>query len=168
MCDNALVEYRYPVGKRVSDSLVGLLSMLGSGYVIGASIVILVDPESVGSSGPLIGRSILVFCMGAGLAYVTFIYARRAFADRLIVASDGLVSRESWRTRVRTTTIPWPSVMSFTVKTSSNWGYRHTVYAILVTGQQVRLPSTARAGKAATAAIAAELTTKLREHRHES
>jgi hypothetical protein len=160
------VEYRYPVSKRVSDSLVGLLSMLGSAYVIGASIVILVDPRSVGSTGPLVGRSILVFCVGAGLAYTTFLYARRAFTDRLIVASDGLVSRESRMTRVRTTTIPWPSIRSFTVKTSGNWGYRHTVYAILFTGQLIRLPSTARAGKAATAAIAAELTAKLREHQN--
>lgn len=170
MCDNAPVEYRYPVGKRVGDSLASLVAVLGSAYLTVASIIILIDPASVGSAGPLIGRSALVFCLGAGLAYAGFIKARRVITDRLIVASDGLVSRESWRTRVRTTTIPWSSVTSFAVRTSLYWGYweyQHAVYAILDTGQQVRLPCTTRSGKAATAAIAAELTAKLREHHSE-
>jgi hypothetical protein len=161
---DAPVKYRYPVGKRVGDSLAGVLAVLGGVFLIVESIVIGVDPESVGSAGPVVGRSVLVFCLGAGLAYAGFVYARRVISDRLIVASDGLVCRAGSWARTRATTIPWSSVTSFAVKTSQYQAYRHAVYAILNTGQQVRLPCTARSRRPAAAAIARELAAELREH----
>jgi hypothetical protein len=166
MCNDAPMEYRYSVGKRVGDSLVGVTWALGSAFGIGTSIVILVDPAAVGSGGPLVGRFVLVFCLGVGMAYMALVYARRVFGDRLIVADDGLVCREGSRTRTRTTTIPWSSVTSFTVLTSgppANWRF---VCANLRTGRRVRLPCTARAGRggaAAAAAIAEALTAELRD-----
>lgn len=158
------VEYRYSAGKRVGDSLVSVVWVLGGAFLIVSGIIILVDPASVGSAGPLAGRAVLVFSIGAGMAYVGFVCARGVIADRLIVTSDSLVCRESGWIGARTTTIPWSSVGSFMVKTSGSRAYRHAVYAVLDTGQQVRLPCTARSGQAAAATIAGELTTKLREH----
>jgi hypothetical protein len=142
---------------------------LGSAFATGIGIFILVDPASVGfgSAGPLVGRSVLVFCLGAGMAYMAFVYARHVFGDRLIVADDGLVCREGSRIRTRTTTIPWSSVTSFTVLTSGLPARWRAVYAILRTGQRVRLPCTARSGRAGTAAVAAiaeALTATLRDH----
>jgi hypothetical protein len=100
MCNDAPMEYRYSVGKRVGDSLVGVVWALGSAFAIGIGVFILVDPASVGfgSAGPLVGRSVPVLCLGAGMAYMAFVYARRVFGDRLIVADDGLVCREGNRT----------------------------------------------------------------------
>jgi hypothetical protein len=169
MCNDAPMEYRYSVGKRVGDSLVGVTWALGSAFAIGTSIFILVDPASVGfgSAGPLVGRFVLVFCIGVAMAYMALVYARRVFGDRLIVADDGLVCREGSRTRTRTTTIPWSSVTSFTVLTSGPPAHWRAVYATLRTGQRVRLPCTARSGRAgaaAAAAIAEALTAKLRDH----
>lgn len=169
MCNDAPMEYRYSVGKRVGDSLVGVLWALGSAFGFGISIFMLVDPASMGfgSAGPLVGRCVIVCCIGLGMVYMAFVYARRVFGDRLIVADDGLVCREGSRTRTRTTTIPWSSVTLFTVLTSglpANWRF---VCANLRTGQRVRLPCTARSGRAGTAAaaaIAAELTAELRDH----
>ena len=167
MCNDAPMEYRYSVVKRVGDSLVGVLWALGSAFAIGTSIIILVDPAAVGSAGPLVGRFVLEFCIGVGMVYMAFVYARRVFGDRLIVADDGLVCREGSRTRTRTTTIPWSSVAAFTVLTSGPPARWRAVYAILRTGQRVRLPCTARSGRggtAAAAAIAEALTAKLRDH----
>ena len=159
MCHYVPVEVRNPVGRRVGDSLVGLVSGLGGALGIASGVIILVDPASLGSAGPLVGRAVLAFCIGAGLAYVGFVHARSVIADRLIVTSDGLVCRVTRWTSVRTVTIPWSSVTSFTVKTSNSRAYRFAVYAILDTGRPVRLPPTARSGQAAAAAIAGELTT---------
>ena len=158
MCDDVPVEYRYSAGKRVGDSVIGAVWLLGGAFSIAASIIILVDPASVGSAGPLVGRSALVFFPGAGMAYVGFVYARSVIVDRLIVTSDGLVCRAGGWTRVQSLTIPWSAITSFTVKTSSSRAYRHAVYAILATGQQVGLRCTKRSGQAAAAAIAQELT----------
>lgn len=91
-----------------------------------------------------------------------FALIRKAISDRLVVTGDGLVSREGRLISMRATTIPWSSVTSFTVK---GLGSRHAVvYAILNSGQQVKLSGTARRQAAAAATIAEELTTKLREH----
>jgi hypothetical protein len=72
---------------------------------------------------------------------------------------DGLVCRLTGWTSVRTLTIPLSSVTSFTVGTSNSRAYRFAVYATLDTGRRVRLPPTARSGRAAAATIAGELTT---------
>jgi hypothetical protein len=159
MCDDVPVEYRCSAGQRVGDSLIGVMWVLGGAFFIVGSIIILVDPASVGSAGPLVGRFVLVFCLGAAMAYVGFVYARSVIADRLIVTSAGLAYRESGWTRTRATTISWSAVTSFAVKSSGSRAYRYAVYAILATGQQVRLPCTARSGQAAATAIAEELTT---------
>lgn len=158
MCDHVPVEVRNSVGRRVGDSLVGLVSGLGGALGIVAGVIILVDPASVGSAGPLAGRAVLVFSLGAGLSYVGFLHARIVIADRLIVTSDDLVCRVTGWTSVRTLTIPLSSVTSFTVGTSNSRAYRYAVYATLDTGRRVRLPPTARSGQAAAATIAGELT----------
>jgi hypothetical protein len=159
MCHYVPVEVRNPVGRRVADSLVGLMFGPGGALGIVGGVIILADPASVGSAGPLVGRAVLVFCIGAGMAYVGFVYGRIVIADRLIVTSDGLVCRVTGWTSVRTLTIPLSSVTSFTVGTSNSRAYRFAVYATLDTGRRVRLPPTARSGQAAAAAIAGELTT---------
>jgi hypothetical protein len=159
MCDDVPVEIRPSVGKRVGDSLIGALWLLGGAFSIATGIILAVDPASVGSAGPLAGRSALAFCAGAAMAYVGFVYTRSVITDRLIVTSNGLVCRAGGWTRARTTTIPWSTVTSFTVKTSSSRGYRHAVYAVLATGQQVGLTCTKRSGQAAATTIARELTT---------
>lgn len=79
--------------------------------------------------------------------------------QRLTVTGDGLVCRESsYSPRVRTTTIPWSQVTSFTVNTgASRSSDRYFVSAILTTGQQVHLAGTGRARRAAAVKIANEL-----------
>jgi hypothetical protein len=51
MCNDPPMEYRYSVGKRVGDSLVGVTWALGSAFAIGTSVIVLVDPGAVGSTG---------------------------------------------------------------------------------------------------------------------
>jgi hypothetical protein len=91
MCHYVPVEVRNSVGQHLADSLVGLVFGLGGAFLIVGGVIILVDPASMGSAGPFVGRAVLVFCIGAGMAYVGFVYGRSVIADRLIVTSDGLV-----------------------------------------------------------------------------
>jgi hypothetical protein len=87
---------------------------------------------------------------------------RRAIGDRLAVTGDGLVSREARLISVRATTIPWSSVKSFAVLGAGSRS--SVVYAILNSGQQVKLSCTERWQWDAATMIAEKLTTKLREH----
>jgi len=159
MCDYVPVEIRNSAGRRAGDGLVSLVSVLGGAFLIVAGVIILADPASVGSAGPPVGRSVLVLCGGAGLAYVGFVRARSVISDRLVVTRESLVCQVTGWTGVRTTTIPLSSVTSFTVKTSNSRACRHAVYAVLDSGRPVRLPPTAREKQAAAATIAGELTT---------
>jgi hypothetical protein len=159
MCDYVPVEIRNSAGQRVGDSLVGLVAVLGGTFLIVAGVIILADPASIGSAGPPAGVSVLLLCVAAGLTYVGFVRARSVISDRLIVTRESLICRVTGWTGMRTVTIPLSSVTSFTVKTSNSRAYRHAVYAVLDSGQQVRLPPTAREKQAAAAAIAGELTT---------
>lgn len=172
MCHDVRMEYRYSAGRRVSDSLLGLIGVLTWAFIMVVCIMTFVDPEAIGSPGERVNiGSVALFCIlvcaGTGLAYRGVWLARSAITDHLVVTSDGLVSREVGLIRVRATTIPWSSVTSFTVTGSGPRGYRQVVQAILDSGQQVKLPGTARMRVAAAATIAEELTTKLREHRHD-
>jgi hypothetical protein len=159
MCDYVPVEIRNSAGRRVGDSLVSLVSLLGGAFLIVAGVIILADPASIGSAGPPAGVSVLLLCVAAGLTYVGFVRARSVISDRLIVTRESLVCRVMGWTGMRTTTMPLSSVTSFTVKTSDSRAYRHAVYAGLDSGRQVRLPPTAREKQAAAATIAGELTT---------
>jgi hypothetical protein len=158
MCDYVPVEVRNSAGLRAGNSLTSLVCVLGGAFLIVAGVIILVDPASVGSAGPLVGRSLLVLSIGAGMAYVGFVLARSVIINRLVVTRESLVCRVAGWTSVRTMTIPLSSVTSFTVKTSDSNTYRHAVYAILDTGRQVWLSPTARSDKAAAATIAGKLT----------
>jgi hypothetical protein len=68
----------------------------------------------MGTAGPFAGRAVLVFCIGAGMAYVGFVYGRSVIADRRIVTSDCLVCRVTgWKiarelTTFGSTTAPGP------------------------------------------------------------
>jgi hypothetical protein len=165
MCDDARMEYRYPVGRRVADSLVGLMPILLSAFLIVLLIMAFVDPLPINSHGIRGVVTRVVFSIGllpaAGLGCAGFALIRKAIGDRLVVTGDGLISREARLISVRATTIPWSSVTSFTVK---GLGRSAVVHAILDPGQQVKLSGTARRQVAAAATIAEELTTKLREH----
>jgi len=159
MCDYVPVEIRSSAGRRLGDSVVSLVCLLGGAFLIVAGVIILADPASIGSAGPPVGRSVLVLCGAAGLAYVGFVHVRSVISDRLIVTRESLVCRVMGWTGMRTMTIPLSSVTSFTVKTSNSRAYRHAVYAVLDSGQQVRLLPTAREKQDAAATIAGELTT---------
>ena len=159
------VEYRYPVGRRVADSLISLFPLLVGAFMVVATVRFLVDPPADDSHGirRVVG-SVIFVAIGllpaavlgcAGLALI-----RKALIDRLVVTGDGLVSREGRLIRVRVTTIPWSSVTSFTVK---GLGPHSTVVtAVLDSDQQVKLPGTVRRQVAGTTTIAEELTTRLR------
>ena len=101
----------------------------------------------------------LVLCAASGCIGLFLI--RRAIADRLAVTDDGLVSREARLISVRATTIPWSSVRSFTVLGAGSRS--SVVYAILNSGQQVKLSCTERWQWDAATMIVEKLTTKLRE-----
>jgi hypothetical protein len=153
------VEYRYEVHKRVVDTVACTALVLCGLLGMTIAILGLAIPASTGSSSPSWGNGVPVFCIGAGLAYVGFVVARRTLTGRLTVTSDSLVLRYSgWVRGTRVMTMPWSTITSFTVRssgTTTNW---KTVHADLNTGQQVRLPCTLRTRRADVAAIAQELT----------
>ena len=159
------MEYRYPVGRRVADSLISLFPLLVGAFMVVATVRFLVDPPADDSHGirRVVGSVIFVgiaLLPAAVLACAGLALTRKALGDRLVVTGDGLVSREARLTKVRVTTIPWSSVTSFTVR---GLGPRSTVItAVLDSGQQVKLPGTARRQVSATTTIAEELTTRLR------
>jgi len=140
--------------------------------VIAALIVSLVDPATFGHGSPQgIGDLVLpaiVVCVLAFFMCGAFYLVKMAILDRLVVTSDGLISRSAGFIKVRTTTMPWSSITSLTVMPAlgagRRAGYRNAVYAILDSGQIGALPGTERRLVAA-AAIAEQLTAMLDEHR---
>jgi hypothetical protein len=147
------VEYRHSVPRCVGQGLFGTVWLLGSVLLIVVVITWVAGrPSTALSAVPL-------FCVAVGAAYLGFVGTRSVLIARLTVTGDGLVCRESsYSLRVRTTTIPWSQVTSFTVKTgASRSSDRYFVSAILTTGQQVHLAATGRARRAAAVKIANEL-----------
>lgn len=59
MCDDVRMEYRYPVGRLVADSLMSLIPLLVSAFLMVAIIMFLVDPPASGSHGIRGGGSAL-------------------------------------------------------------------------------------------------------------
>jgi hypothetical protein len=158
-CDYVPVEYRYELHKRVVDTVACTALVLCGLLGMTIAILGLAVPASTGSASPSWGNGVPVFCIGAGLAYVGFVVARRTLTGRLTVTSDSLVLRYSgWVRGTRVMTMPWSTITSFTVRSSGTTTTWKTVHADLNTGQQVRLPCTLRTRRADVAAIAQELT----------
>ena len=110
MCHDVRMEYRYSAGRRVSDSLLGLMCVLTWAFIMVVGIMTFADPKAIDSPGEHVDIgsvtlfSILV-CAGTGLAYRGVWLARSAITNRLVVTSDGLVGRELRLIRVLTRTI---------------------------------------------------------------
>src|SRR5215469_304968 len=129
---------RYSIGKRVGNILFGLITLLVGVLGIAGLIVTLLDPAALGPPHPGIGDLVLVailLCIFALFVCGGFWQVKVAILGRLVVTSDGLISRKAGFTNVRTTTIPWSSIKSFTVMpalgASARDEYRNVVYAIL-------------------------------------
>ena len=149
---------RYSIGKRVGNILFGLITLLVGVLGIAGLIVTLLDPAALGPPHPGIGDLVLVailLCIFALFVCGGFWQVKVAILGRLVVTSDGLISRKAGFTNVRTTTIPWSSIKSFTVMpalgASARDGYRNVVYAILDCDQPVALSGTERRLVAAAA-----------------
>jgi hypothetical protein len=158
------MEYRYSPGRRVIDALIGSVLLLVTAFLIVRAILVMAGPSANHSHG--VARAVVAVILGllvwAAPGCIGLFLIRRAIGDRLAVTDVGLVSREARLISVRATTIPWSSVKCFTVLGAGSRS--SAVYAILNSGQQVKLSCTERWQWDAAAVIAEKLTTKLREY----
>ena len=155
------MEYRVPFGVQLIGYLFGpVIGLLGAFLFVSGGII-LADPASVGSAqgAGLAVRSLIAFCVGAGIVLLGLRITRTVLLERLKVTDNGLASRVAgWGFSTRTRTIPWSSVMSFTPGRS---GRLYSVHAVLASGERVDLAATDRDRRAAER-IAEELNRLLR------